>query len=291
MDSDGARDVITGSFPGELYIFHGQEDGSFAPSEQITDNLDGEAINVGSASTVFATDWDDDGDLDLLIGTIRGYVWLVPNETPCKTRVGNQFGEAVQLSAAGSEIRVPGGDAGPVVADWDGDGANDLVVGCGDGSVVWFRNEGDNESPELAASVELVVAGSIRKDSESNDDQRGSRSKICVTDYNGDGALDLLLGDFQVESVELPALTEEQLAEKAEIDARWEELMQEQFSPLREKIRAATAAGEEDEVTKLQEQMLALQPEMRALQSSGNQFQTTQSVRHGFVWLLLREET
>jgi len=39
-----------------------------------------------------------------------------------------------RLQAAGKEIEVPGGDAGPVFEEWDGDGKRDLLSGAGDGS-------------------------------------------------------------------------------------------------------------------------------------------------------------
>ena len=74
MDLDGdGLDVISGSWPGELYFFRRESDGKFAAGEKLKDPS-GTPISFGSASTVFAVDWDSDGDLDLLLGNINGGV-------------------------------------------------------------------------------------------------------------------------------------------------------------------------------------------------------------------------
>jgi hypothetical protein len=44
----------------------------------------------------------------------------------------------------------------PFAADWDGDGRPDLLVGAGDGSVLWYRNVRSTGSPELAAAQVLI---------------------------------------------------------------------------------------------------------------------------------------
>ena len=84
----------------------------------------------------------------LLVGTIGGQVWFVANEG---SREKPGYGEAKPIVADGNPIRVPGGDAGPCVADWDADGKADLLVGCATGGVFWYRNTGAKGKPELTA--------------------------------------------------------------------------------------------------------------------------------------------
>ena len=128
LDGDGRTDVISGSWPGEIYFFRRQPDGKFAAGVQLK-GRDGKPLNVGSAAAAFAADWGGDGALDLVVGTVLGEVWLIPNEGKGK---GLAFGTPRRLEAAGQPIKV-GGDAAPVVADWDGDGRPDLLLGdrCG----------------------------------------------------------------------------------------------------------------------------------------------------------------
>jgi FG-GAP-like repeat len=86
---------------------------------------------------------------------------------------------------------------GPV-ADWDGDGRLDLIVGAEDGSVVWYRNVGSAQEPKLEAARTLVGKSPIGwgGDEGRRANDWGLRVKPCVIDWNGDGRLDILLGDL-----------------------------------------------------------------------------------------------
>jgi len=116
---------------------------------------DGKEINLGSAATVFAADWRGTGRLDLLVGNIEGDIYLLANDgsntQPAYSSPGNWRSD-------GQPIKATQGDSQPVVADWDGDGLLDLIVGCGDGSVMWYRNVGTKTKPQLAKGVALVKA-------------------------------------------------------------------------------------------------------------------------------------
>lgn len=258
-DGDGHNDILSGCFPGHLYLFHRQADGSFAEKEQILD-ADGKPIKQGSASTVFATDWDDDQDLDLIVGDIEGFVWLIKNQG---TRHQPAYGNAQKLTAphkageADSDddadkdqdetdddqphenepIQVAGGDSGPVVADWDQDGLMDLVVGAGDGSILLYRNAGTKIEPKLAAVEVLVPASRPMKswaDAEERREEggpadgpvRGIRAKVCVTDWNGDRRPDLLVGDFIRRALPPRKLSDDERAKKKEADQAFAEVLE-----------------------------------------------------------------
>src|SRR5262249_6400843 len=102
-----------------------------------------------------------------------------------------------RLEAGGKPIELPEGDVHPVLADWDRDGKPDLLVGTGAGSVLWCRNVGTRAAPRLAAPRVLVPASpAAKKGGALKEGQWGIRAKICVTDWDGDGWPDLLLGDY-----------------------------------------------------------------------------------------------
>jgi hypothetical protein len=193
LDGDGIPDILSGSWPGQLYFFKGLGKGKFAPKQTLKDKA-GKDIKIESASTVFAVDWNGDGKLDLLIGDVQGRVHLMLNEG---TASAYAFGRAQELAVDGAPIQVPHGDSHPVAVDWDGDKLLDLLVGCGDGSVLFYKNMGTATKPKLAKPTILVAASEAAGGKASNQTIRpGIRAKICVVDWNSDGRLGLLVGDF-----------------------------------------------------------------------------------------------
>ena len=62
----------------------------------------------------------------------------------------------VRLEAEGQPIDTEVGHAAPFVADIDGDGVRDLLVGQFGGGALWiYRNTGTNAEPKLAAGVKF----------------------------------------------------------------------------------------------------------------------------------------
>ncbi len=217
--------MVSGSWPGEIYLFRGLEKGFAAPVELQRTN--GEAVNVGKAAAVALADWDGDGDLDLVVGTIDGAVQWLPNESTPK---GLAFGAPHALLADGEPIAANDGDAGPCVADWDGDGRKDLLLGAGDGGVTLFRNTAKNGLPAFGPGETLVEPGTDQGPAEDDGTlPRGSRSKVAVADWNGDGKPDLLVGDFvmiEPEEEEPVARTPEEEAKRAEMQKEVERLQE-----------------------------------------------------------------
>lgn len=239
LDGDGRLDLVSGSYwPGDIYVFRGLEDGSFAPQERLRDargeyltaaeaRNEEDADMQGLAAAPWFVDWDGDGVLDLLVGNIEGQVILIPNEG---TREKPAFSATrrIAVQAGGETIQVGGGDAGPTVADWDGDGRWDLLVGAGDGSVSWYRNVGEARAPRFEAGRPLLPASETQSvDLGVDPKSPGLRTKVHAVDWDGDGRLDLLVGDFfQVQYPE-PELDDAQRARRAELEALLEEVMAE----------------------------------------------------------------
>jgi hypothetical protein len=293
LDGDGRTDIISGSWPGEIYFFRRQADGTFAAPEQLKDR-DGKVINVGSGSSAFAVDWDSNGTIDLLVGNVLGEVYFIPNEG----RKQLAFSKPRRLEADGQPIKV-NGDAAPVVADWDGDGKLDLIVGAEDGSVVWYRNVGTAKEPELEAARTLIPKSPLGW---GDDDRRqagdwGIRVKLCVVDWNGDGRLDILLGDRCGGFRGRPAQTEQEEAEERRANDKlpglrqlWAETFQayRRLQEATESVRSATQERREQDLDKLRDQLRRLKDEMVVVQQIQSRYQPRYQA-HGFVWLFLRK--
>ncbi len=240
FDGDGKLDMISGSYePGALYLFRGLGDGKFAAREVIKDTSGKPILKVPDqkdrsesfCNWVTLVDWYGEGKLDVLVGTLDGMMFLRRN---VGTRTEPAYSTENEWVMVGSKrLRVPGGThASPVIADWDGDGRWDIITGCEDGGVYWYRNVGTPGRPAFDRPVALVPKHEGNGRGEILDAAReprpGIRSQIAVVDYDGDGKLDLLLGDYCLYT-ELHAkkdLTPEQRRLYAAIRARQDKALQ-----------------------------------------------------------------
>lgn len=280
LDGDGRTDVLSGSWPGEIYFFRRQPDGAFAAGVPLKDRQ-GKPLHVGSASAAFAAPWSGGGKLDLIVGTVLGEVWLIPNVSPGKAPV---FGTPRRLEADGKPIQ-RSGDAAPVVADWDGDGKPDLVVGADDGSVVWYRNTGGASAAKLEAARQLVGKSPVGW---SGDDKRGPRDwglrvKPCVFDWDGDGRPDLLLGDLCGGFQARPTQTEQEKTEERKANDRLPELRKRWSGAFQRYQKESDIQARDSlraELQRLKDEIVAVQ-EIQIHYQPGHQ-------RHGFIWLFQR---
>lgn len=88
----------------------------------------------------------------------------------------------------GSDLVVPSARSSPVVGDFDGDGRKDLLTGDTEGRLLFYSNVGTDASPSFSGYLLLHSEGVPI-------DLPGTpRSRPFVTDWTGDGYLDVLVG-------------------------------------------------------------------------------------------------
>jgi FG-GAP-like repeat len=202
-DGDGRLDLLSGSChcdEGGFYVFRRLKDGGFAPRQQVIldfppDQFKPRVIPHELQSRIAVADLNGDGNPDVLIGGGRWNSWgsfgVVYGPLAGKDQLTVQ-----RLWPKGEEPFPPTPitrmSTNPVLADWDGDGLRDLILGVsewssdswGRGGVYLCLNVGTKRAPKFGPPQLLVADKDPRR-----------TTGICVADWNGDGRPDLIAGD------------------------------------------------------------------------------------------------
>jgi hypothetical protein len=211
IDEDGHRDILSGSYSrmdqdmaGLFQVLHGKADGTFRRAE-VLKGTNGEPLIIPIKSRQqmtenictrpFAVDWDGDGHLDVVVGNFAGtFYWF-------KGQGKGKFPPRPEMiKSGGSPLRIEGQHSDPFVIDWDGDGDLDLLSGSSNGGVYWAENRaGKDKVPELGPFRTLIQPGHPVQYGQplAEADLKGPThaARVWVDDVNGDGKLDLLVGD------------------------------------------------------------------------------------------------
>jgi hypothetical protein len=187
LDGDGDLDVYAASLPPEggdydrrdrILINDGS--GAFTDSGQRLENP--RTPGTAGSGAVALGDLDGDGDLDAVVATAKGAaIWT--NQGEAQGGQTGVFVESGQCLGRGHIEDV-------FLADLDGDGDLDAVVGAKAQTAVWLDTV--TAAGKAQASIWLNDGGAGFRDS----GQRlryTERDGLVVGDFNGDGYLDVLI--------------------------------------------------------------------------------------------------
>ncbi|HTS90102.1 MAG TPA: VCBS repeat-containing protein [Gemmatimonadales bacterium] len=161
-------------------LYELDQTGPLAWTVRTTHLLD--AVDLGSESVPALVDLDGDGDSDLVVGTKiepdnlhRGGLYWFENTG---SRTKPEFRLRGQLDVA------PAFQYAPAFGDLDGDGKPDLILGQFHDAVAFYHNDGTPGHPHFT----LVDSAIVRL-------PHGSNAVPALVDIDGDGRLDLFLGE------------------------------------------------------------------------------------------------
>lgn len=199
-DGDGDLDLIVTSTRGMLLVENTGTASSAALSERGLVQMPAAGVDIRSGlfQHPFAVDWEDDGDLDLVVGDENGRISLFEN---VGTGAVPELVEAVDVQADGEPINLDSLDAegswewgqseaaagytNPVVVDWDGDGDLDILTQDAQEASLWyFENTGTRSAPVYGAEVAFTRGGAPFASP--------WRSRVAAMDWDGDGELELV---------------------------------------------------------------------------------------------------
>ncbi len=186
LDGDGDLDVVAGRGFGTLAFLENTGTPTAPSFVEATGTADPFAgIDVGSYSRPALVDLDGDGDLDAAVGEVLGNVHYLRNTgSPSAPAFVELTGTANPLSP----VVVAGYFSSPSLADLDGDGDPDAVVGSDLSTLAYFRNTRSSTAPAFVA-----VTGTANPFAGLG---VSFEADPTLVDLDGDADLDVVVGEY-----------------------------------------------------------------------------------------------
>lgn len=146
IDGDGDLDLVVGNANGQLIFF---ENTGSASNPEFTERTGAASpfsqIDLGLRSSAAFGDIDRDGDLDLVVSDDTGGFFLFENTG---TRTEPAFTARSEPAPLTADVGLNGE---PSLADLDGDGDPDLIVGSQDQGIFYYENLSEGANWQFAA--------------------------------------------------------------------------------------------------------------------------------------------
>ena len=190
LDADGDLDLIMGNTDGTFNYVKNNGNSHTIYKKNTTGNPF-KGIDAGGISAPALVDFDNDGDLDLIVGDKWGTFKYYKNTG---TSTAPSFSTNTTTHAL-STIDI-GSTAAPYFADIDGDGDQDLIAGNDAGQLYQIYNTGTNASPTFGTPVLMKETSSCTTTNPTTSTiDVGHSAKPSLADIDQDGDLDLIVGN------------------------------------------------------------------------------------------------
>ena len=160
IDGDGDLDAIVGELNGNGYLKYYKNSGSSTAPVYNAPTFTGHPFNISmgnNASNPTFADIDGDGDLDAIVGEREGFLNYYKNTGSRTAPVYTaQTGTANPFN--GIDI---GNECAPTLADLDGDGDLDAIIGEGNGTLIYYQNIGSSTVPTNSAPTAVSLNNQV----------------------------------------------------------------------------------------------------------------------------------
>ncbi len=164
LDNDGQLEIAITANNGKLYVF--EANGTLRPGFPVSGV---QAVGTGRYPSPALADMEGTGQKDIVINTTDGFLKVFrPNGTLISQWSNVRYSTLTALASESS----------PVVADIDGDGQNEVIVGDETGSLSAFDNDGT-----LMAGFPIQLGGEVR-------------GTPTLWDIDHDGLTEIVLSDW-----------------------------------------------------------------------------------------------